>query len=178
MAVVMEQIKNKSGMSGNKRQVYIGVLEEIDTTSFPALPTAPANLAQAGTISDPVVFISGGQFYPFENIHQKPKLMTEMVGESDSKAFENTGTMVTSGNTPQQIGFLNQHKNADLIVIYEDLDGQARLLGTPDLPAKIEVVSMDSGDAISSAKQLTIEIKAAGHAAPVYTGPIALTPAV
>jgi hypothetical protein len=162
---------------GNKRYVYFALLAEIDITTFPKTPENPTTLAEAATITDPITFISGGRFYKFENTVEKPKLMSEMVGETDGKGWENKGTVVIPGNTKDLVGFLKLYTNADFIIIFQDMEGNHRLLGTPDLPANFSTGNMDSGDAVGSTKATTLELRAPGTLAPFYEGAIPETPA-
>jgi len=149
-----------------------------DILTFPKVPAAPAVLADAVTIASPFVMKTGKRFWQFQSTLLTSSLDSEGVGERDGRSAENKITLKRTGNEAEIIGWLEQVKNSDLILIATQISGSRRVIGSEGLPASLEKFSIKSGAAVKDEISVTAEFMSVGRIAPFYTAAVPLTPAV
>lgn len=162
--------------AGLKRTVYFCLLSEIDT--FPAVAASPTTYAQRVTISDDIEFVSGSCFRKLELTIRKSSLDNDAAGERHSKSSVNFAELYRARIDETMLGWLEEHKNDDMVFVIPQLDGKNRLLGSADLPATIENWEVRGGKDVSDPKGVMFRVESVGRIAPFYTGAISLTPAV
>lgn len=160
--------------AGLKRFAYFARLDDIDT--FPAHDTA-TGYDDKTLISSDITFTTGNCFKKLQLEVGKSNLDSVAAGERGSKSTENTALLYHSRVSKEILGWIEEHKNDDLVIIVEELDGKARLLGSADLPATIENFEIMGGAEVSDEKSAKITVRYVGHIAPVYEGTISVTPA-
>ena len=78
---------------------------------------------------------------------------------------------------PEVIGAMQCLINACMVAIVVEKSGHKRVLGTPNIPAKIESAEATSGKTSEDLRGVTFQLKSfTGKAAPFYTGTIDLDP--
>lgn len=160
---------------GLKAMAYVALCSQIAT--FPDV-VGSTNPEDKVTVSDDVIFSTGGKFFKFYTTREKAKFTQKLDGERDCRSWEYMYEFSFPGNTPEALGVLNNIKNSNTVWVVEDLDGEKRLLGSLDNPCEVSVAEEDSGDKSNSYKGYKITIRATGKPAPFYQGVVSLTPAV
>ena len=164
---------NKAGIS---RTIYFALAEDVQT--WPTLPSGPATYQDLVKNDGAFAMKTGKQFWKFEATVRRSKLTFESAGERGSKSVINRLEVIRATMDDDIFGFFESHKNDDLIFIVKDHEDNLRVLGTEDLPAKIEEFSGDSGADVSDDKHCKFIVESVGDIARVYTGQtIPLTPA-
>ena len=178
MAIIPSDILWTDGQdndAGLASELYYAPLADVAT--FPAVIAVPTNFDEKVTVSSDFVMQSGKQFFQIYGTLEKGSVISTLVGERDGKSFENMAKFVHPGNKPYLLGFLEYLKNTNLVFIVKELDGQMRIIGSEDLPAKIDAAESTTGEAVADLKHIEITVKSIGRIAPVYTGTVPLTPA-
>jgi hypothetical protein len=148
-----------------------------DIATFPKVPANPTTLAEKVTIADPFVMKTGTKFWQFQSTLLTPFLDSEGVGERDSRSAENKLTLKRAGNEDEILGWIEQVKNSDLVLIVSHINGKKRVLGSEGLPASLEKFTIKSGGAVKDEISVTAEFMSVGRIAPFYTAAVPLTPA-
>lgn len=175
----LEEILNVDGGNndgGLGINFFYARLSEIST--FPKIPDAPANLAEKVTITDDFAFNTGGRFYKLQGTVEKNSLESSSQGESGSLSAENALVITHKKISATMLGWLEECKNDDLVLLATDLAGQIRVVGSEHLPAMIMEFKVSGGAAVADARNVTLTVKSVGRIAPFYTGTISETPAV
>lgn len=178
MAIAQEDIV-KSGARDNdgglKIFAFYALLEDILT--FPVVPPTPTDLSDSVTITDDFVMKTGKKFWKIESTLETSGLDGSMVGERDGRSAENMLDLQHPGSNKSFIGWLEENKNRNLVLIVEEIGGSFRVIGSPGLPASIEKATFPSGKKVADAKKIEVTIKSIGRIAPYYEGTIPITPA-
>lgn len=156
---------------------YIYLAKVKDVLNWPTLPPTPTTLAQKVTLTGNFEMKEGKRFYKLYCTRDKGDLNSDMVGEMDSKSAENKLKIFIPRTTPENIGFLEECKNTNVVAISVERDGSMRVIGSELLPAKLFTGKAGSGSKAGDAKGIDVEISSVGRIAPFYTGTIPLTPA-
>jgi hypothetical protein len=149
-----------------------------DILTFPKVPVAPTTLAEKVTIADPFVMKQGKRFWQFQSTLLTSSLDGEGVGERDGRSAENKVTLKRVGNEAEVIGWVEQVKNSDLVLIVSHINGNKRVIGSEGLPASLEKFTIKSGGAVKDEISVVAEFMSVGRIAPFYTAAVPLTPAV
>jgi len=166
--------------AGIKRTIYFGLSDDVLT--WPALEASPTTYDELTTHTAAIAMKTGKQMFSFYATIRKSSLESLAAGERGSKTSINRLIIVRSEVDASVFGFLEQHKNDEMVFIVEDLNGNLQVMGTEDLPAMIEDYSVNSGADVSDVKDLSITIESVGPLAKFYgtvAAPLAvpLTPA-
>ncbi len=164
---------NDGGLQIN---LYYARVSEILT--FPKVPVAPTTFAEKVTVVDDFVFDTGGRFYPLRGTVEKNSLDSNSQGEPGSLSAENPLMITHKKVSPTMIGFLEECKNDDLVLLATTIDGQTRIIGSENLPAMMQEFKVPGGKAVADPRNVEVTFKSVGRTAPWYTGAIAITPAV
>lgn len=160
---------------GLANYVYYAPLSHVNT--FPTVPASPTTNADVVTIADDFVMETGKKFLKVYCTRDMGELTSKMVGETDSKSYENKVDLFIPGNEAEIAAFLEKIKNTNAVWLVPDREGKVRVLGSENLPAKIEVGETTSGKKAGDARGTKMTISSVGRIAPFYTGDIPLTPA-
>ena len=162
-----ESCKTTGGMS---KKLYYALPDDIETP-FPSPPIAPATFAEAVTVSEDFIMIASKTFHVIEADVQSSSLETASEGEMNNLSSKSDYKFMLSGESKALAGFLNSYKNKDLILVAPDNDGTLRILGNPNLPAKISAFSEVSGTKVSDSKMFEVTISAFGNIPFYFEGP-------
>jgi len=143
-------------------------------TNFPEVPSpnAAANITDLVTISENFVFHTDKFWLPVYCTLEKGKIESKQVGERDGKSYENTVNLFFPGSKVEGMGWMEQMKNTNFVMLIRELEGQVRVIGSKRLPAEILENSHSTGEKIADLKGFTYSVKSIGRIAPVYTGEI------
>jgi hypothetical protein len=177
---MIESVLNTTGGNndaGLKRTVYFALASDVLT--WPTKEAAPTTYEDLVLATGAFAMKSTKRFWEFEADVRKNKITSESAGERGSKSAINKLEVVRSRISASVLGFLEQHKNDELVFIVEELNGELRVLGAEDLPATIESFTINGGADVSDDRNVSFTAEAVGRLPMVYTGQtIPLTPAV
>lgn len=156
---------------------YIYLAKAKDVLTWPTLPPTPTTLAQKVTLTGNFEMKEGKKFVKLYCTRDKGDLNSDMVGEMDSKSAENKVKLFIPRTTPENVGFLEECKNTNVVAIVVERDDSMRVVGSELLPAKLVVGKTTTGLKAGDPKGVDIELNSVGRIAPFYTGTIPLTPA-
>lgn len=101
------------------------------------------------------------------------ELKHEGQGETDSMSFKNTLEFAHPGTKPEQLGFAQWCKNNDLLFLVPEQDGQLRVLGTRNYPAKLASAPGSTGKKSTDGRKTTFSFHSSRKGpAPVFTGKV------
>jgi len=180
---MIEDVLKPSGTengAGLKRTIYFGLAASVAT--WPTLASSPSTYEDVMVHDAAIAMESGEQMYSFYATIRKSSLESLSAGERGSKTAINRLQIMRAEISPSVLGFIEQHKNDEMVFIVEDLNGNPRILGTEDLPAMFEEFSIPTGADVSDEKDVKITIESVGPIAKFYgtaASPLAipLTPA-
>ncbi len=175
----MEDVLNTTGGNndaGLKRTIYFALAADVET--WPTLPGSPATYEDLVLHDGAFAMKTGKQFFSFEAQVRKSGLDTESAGERGSKSAVNRLEVMRSNISASVVGFLETHKNDEMVFIVEELNGDLRVIGDDDLPATIEDFKITGGKDVSDERSVSFTAESVGRVARYYTGQaIPLTPA-
>lgn len=179
MAIEIEDLLKTSGQDNDGGLgVFCYYARHKDIKTWPAVVAAPATYKERVTADGDFVFETGACFKRFQNTLEKSSLESQGVGERDSRSAENLYNIQHPGNKESVIGWLEEMKNEDLVVVVVDVASNTkRILGSEHLPASFESFNVTSGMAVADEKRVIATIKSIGRIAPFYEGDLPLTPA-
>lgn len=118
-----------------------------------------------------------GYWREFAIIEYSGKVLDTAVGEKESKSFDSDIPFRIKGTTAEQVGFAKKILNCKGLWMIKTKSGARRIIGTPENPAYIESLTLDTGDTSESANQGTYVARAnTGLPALFYDGVVDLTP--
>jgi len=183
--VILESLQNQSGGNndaGLKRTFYIGLHNQVAT--WPTKAVAPATYAAVVTNDAAVAMTSGNQMYELElTVDKGSSLVTTSQGSKGSLSAKNDLKGVQAKVSASMAGWLEHHKNDELIGITSDLDGQLRFHGAEDLPLMMESFEIQGGGQVGEDRMVTFTLASVGRISSFYgtvAAPLAipLTPAI
>lgn len=158
---------------GIGQYIYYSPLSNI--TTFPAVPATPTTNADVVTVSDPFVMVATKTFKKIYCTRDQGEVVSKMIGETDSKSYENTAEFFIPGNQAEVLAFLEMIKNTNGVFIVPDREDQMRIIGSKNLPAKIEVGETTTGKKAGDMRGTKITVKSVGRIAPIYDNTVPLT---
>ena len=174
----MSWADGSKNMGGLKTIAYFAPISSID--NFPELPANPSNEEEEVTLESVTgfTFLTSGLFYQFYSTQDTSEVVDEAQGEPDGMSFVHKGTIFHPGTKAEALAFAAKVNNTNMVFVLVEATGNMRVIGSKAFPAKCKA-SVASGKATADRKGVTIEIQSYGYTpAPLYTGPISLTPAV
>ena len=166
-------IHNDAGIAGH---VFFCQVSEIATLPVPG--NTPDAYEDSATVSTDVTFLPGFCWKRIEVTLEKNALASELVGDRDQMSARTTLTLKRADLKANTLGFYEHIKNAQLIFLIPQLDGEYKLMGSLDVPVTMTGGSATTGDAVDSEKGATMEFSCPGRMPYLYTGIISETPAV
>lgn len=148
-----------------------------DILTWPAYK-GTTTAADTVTIEDDVVFKVGKKWQKIYSTKGLGKFTSKKDGVRDSKGNENMYMISHPGSTPELVGAIEVMTNTSFVAICPDLNGNFRMLGSPDDPAEIQSADEDTGDEFNTFNGMKVGIRSTGAPAAFYQGLISLTPAV
>lgn len=168
----LEFQEGQNNMGGLRPIGYYGFLVDVDTSQWPKIADAPADLPANITIAGNIVMKAGKTVYPMYGTAETGGLKGETQGERDGKSTKRTATWFIPGNKKEALGASRAFLNRNMFFIFTEQDGKKRLQGSPSFPAECSP-SDDTGTAVTDRKGVTFEITDNGFGpCPVYEGVI------
>lgn len=168
----LEHDENTCNMAGISTVVY--VTRTSDIISWPELAAnqvLPENLVDL--IGD-FTLKPGAFFYSFYSTQELGEFNSAVEGPRDGEYFKISGNFFYPNTSKRALGLSVMFKNADVVIIVKEFsgNGQMRVIGSKDLPARIKP-SEASGKAFSDQKGITFNIEASSCKVPlVYNGTV------
>ncbi len=146
-------------------------------------PQRPKPLNEATTMEEATHYIGdfklkqGCNWKKIYGTQGKGKLSFTKQGEIDNGSFLNKSHFEHPTLRDEMLLYSLAAKNDEIVHIFEEIDGNQRvIIGHPDFRADIKVEG-DTGDAATSKKGVTVDIEVTDtHPLPRYGGIIQLTP--
>jgi hypothetical protein len=136
-------------------------------------PTGSGSLSDLVTIKDNYVLKSGKDLIKLYVTLETGKLDSETQGEFDGMSFLNKLEFLIPGSTPTALGFARLAKNGSWIWFVPLIDGQKRVVGHRNYPAKLVSAPHTTGQKSADRKAGTYTFQSAWSGpAPIFTGRI------
>lgn len=128
--------KNLPGI--RRRMYYIPKSDVVTIPALPPLGTTGLKMEELATIADNFVLVEG-KFFKFIDLKDNASNVTfESVGEVGTKLFNNQANAVFAGITPEAKGFARQSVNDDLIIIYQNRNGEFCVIGNEAFSTQVD----------------------------------------
>jgi hypothetical protein len=157
---------------GVKSKIYMVCACDIDT--WPARKVT-TGIGDTITLDGDIVLAVGKSFATIDIISESGMIKHTGVGSQTSKNFTNSFDFKTQKDIASDEWF-DGHLNGCFIAIVVEKDGTMRVIGEPDMPARIEAAEGSGGGENSDEKSWIAQLlDKTGKVAPVYEGLIDLT---
>lgn len=144
-------------------------------TGWPTLPMANATEMGKVAVLDGNFTLEADKYFHFLDLvdgENEPK--SEQVGSFGSMHFSNTLTLVIPGTEEEATGLATMLNNEDVLFIYFQRNGKARVLGNEMFRTSVKP-SQNVGKATSDSNNTTLEVTVEDVApAPFYPGDIVI----
>ena len=176
----IQDIERKVGMdndAGLKTKLFYARARDVE--DWPTVPATMATLADKVTLEGNFVMKTGKRFGFIEGHIEKNNFTHSGAGQVGNSSAANQLTFYMYGTDPDVLGWIENFKNDDLVLIAEDLQGNFRVYGADGLPAQIMPDWQEVGGAsVADEKFIQINFRYVGRIAKFYSGTIPLTAAV
>ncbi len=165
-------------MGGLVQKVYFGYHGDVAT--FPAKPATPLTLEASAELTGTLTMKTGKRLFEMYMSDDTGEFKIDSVGEVDGKSFVQHLTLFHPGLQKKILGFMNAAKNANLVFIVVDSDGQKYLMGDA-LRSAVFAGAPDgagTGKDAASRKGVSMEFTYKTSGLYVFTGDVPLTPSV
>ena len=174
--------QGKQNMAGLIGDIYFVPIEDVDDTLLPAV-TGVGELS----ISANITLKATKKFFKIYHTSETGKVESNSVGERDGKSVESMLEFFHPGNSEEVAKFKRQVLNTNGLWLYEDTDGNFRILGLSvldpgatatslALKASVEAGNTTTGDQRGSQRGTTFTVKfTAPHDPLFYSGLIDVT---
>jgi hypothetical protein len=168
----LEFQEGQNNMGGLRTIGYYGFIADVEVSSFPELPAAPADLEDAAVITDSIVMKAGKTMYAMYGTAETAGLNGEGQGERDGKSTKRTATWFYPTTSKKALGASLKFLNRNMFFLFQEHNSQYRLLGSPWFPAEVDT-SDTTGTAVTDRKGITMKIMDNGFGpCPIYEGDI------
>lgn len=138
---------------------------------IPQVPANPVAFAEAVEISTDFVFKPGEGFRKLYLTEDTGMMEDESIGERDGKSWRNKMKAFHPGTKAEALGFARWANNTGLIWVVVEADGQKRIVGSEQFPAKIDTNVITTTETTDGRRGQTLESSCASITpAPIYTG--------
>jgi hypothetical protein len=153
------------------------VIPTADIDVFPDLKsvaTGPAATREEKiTLDGDITALALKAFAVIDIVPDSAGLKDDAVGPNGGKSWQSMLGFTIPKTGPAQLGTANCLLNACVVAIVQDKEGYKRVIGSKDVPAKIETLGIDTGTTAEDLRGMKLEIKATtGRIAPIYEGVI------
>lgn len=178
MTLTLESINWPDGqdnIGGIETKVYWAPLADVCQLPEPKDLDAASSFSDLVTISTDITFKSGKGWHEMYITPDTGSVNDESVGEVDGKSFKNKFVGFHPGTRAEMLGWARWANNTNLVFLVPEADGQVRLLGSKQFPAKVEVMNPSTGEATEARKGTQMEFSCPRVSpAPIYSGAIDL----
>ena len=169
----LEHCKGSTVLPGLRPAVYC--IPKRDIVTFPKPPsTVPSggHMGALATITTDFVLATDAKWKRIDIVSNASNVNSESQGEAPSKTFNNTAAFKYPGNNAEAAAFCRQANADDLVYLWQQRDGQFRLLGN-DMFETNTTPAQESGSAETDASGTTINVAVTAiMPSPFYTGKI------
>ena len=161
--------------AGIGQYVYFAKKIDILTLPKPVLDdsTGDGNFEDLVTITDNIVMKPGKAFRKIYVTLEKGALSHDIQGETDGKSNMNRLKFFMPGSEAKVLGFLQWAKNSSLIFLIPEIDGQVRMLGHENYPAKLDTAPGGTGEKSADLKGTEFNFMSARKGpAPIFQGKV------
>lgn len=163
---------------GGVTKVYFGYQEDVAT--WPTKPLNPLTMEASAILTGSLTMKTGKRMFDIYITDDTGEFNIESVGEVDGKSFVEHLTFFHPGMQQTIISFMNAVKNANMIFVVQDADGNMFLMGDASRAAVYQG-SPDgngTGKSTSDRKGMSAEFTYKTANVYVYKGTVPLTIAV
>ena len=156
-------------------QTHVYFIDQRDVATHPTFPKIETSttLAELVTVDDNIVLKALKKAFSVEVTLEAGAGTSDSQGEIDGMSFKNGLKFLVAGNKANSDGFARLAKNGSFYVVYAELDGTIRLLGTPGYPAKMMSAPGTTGEKTSDRKSRTFTFQSVWSGpAPIWTGKV------
>lgn len=160
---------------GGVTKVYFGYQEDVAT--WPTKPTNPLTMEDSAVLTGSLIMKTGKRMFDIYITDDTGEFNIEAVGEVDGKSFVEHLTFFHPGMQQTIISFMNAVKNANMIFVVQDADGNMFLMGDASRAAVYQG-SPDgngTGKATSDRKGMSAEFTYKTANVYLYKGTVPLT---
>lgn len=181
MALDFEDLDGTSGQdnsAGIQQPVYYVDHNDVEThPTFPKIEDCDT-LAELATVSTDLKLKAGKSMNRIKVTLEAGSATSDSQGEIDGMSFKNGLKFLLAGNKANADGFARYAKNGNFYLIYFELDGSPRILGTPGYPAKMASAPGTTGEKTSERKNRTFTFQSVWSGpAPIFAGKVTATAA-
>lgn len=134
-------------------------------------------LEGVATITGDIIFKPTKNFFELDFTRETGELKFALEGENDSKISVSTLDISVPTMTPIILGFIEEYKNADVVILAQETCGDWRLMGDHCQPTQMITAEGTTGKARGDYKGTVITFDSIGIS-PVYLGVRSTTPAL
>jgi hypothetical protein len=176
MALDFEDLDGTSGQdnsAGIQQPVYyVDHNDVVQHPTFPKIEDA-TSLEELATVSTDLKLKEGKTMKRIKVTLEAGAATSDSQGEIDGMSFKNALKFLLAGNKANADGFARYAKNANFYLVYFELDGSPRILGTPGYPAKMVSAPGTSGEKTSDRKSRTFTFQSVWSGpAPIFAGKV------
>ena len=158
---------------GTQTIAFYAPLSAFAAGGIPKVPANPTDFATSITIPTEFVFNSQEGFRKIYLTEDTGMVEDEGVGEKDGKSWRNKFKLFHPGSKAAALGFARWINNTGCIFLVKEADGQVRIVGSEQFPAKVDANTITTTETTDGRKGMTMEVSAASITpAPIYTGNI------
>lgn len=163
----------------SETEIYGAFISDFDVLQEPTALDVATSYAQAAEISAAHTFQPGKGFFKLNILPDTGKVSSTLTGNKGSKSFVNSFAGTISGTSARNLGFGRRAKNAAMVWLIKEANGNVRQLGGKTRAAYFQDFNPDSGATPEDINGIPFNISdVQAYPAPVYTGAITeFTPA-
>ena len=163
----------------SETQIYAAYLSDFETLNAPPALTAATTYTEAATIIAAHTFATGKGFFKINVLPDTGLVESTLVGEKGSKSYSSSFSGTLSGTSARNKGFGRLAKNAPMVFLVVQTNGDIVQLGSETRGAYFEEFNATSGAKAEDVNGITFKITdVQSYPAPNYTHTITeFTPA-
>lgn len=160
-------------------EIYGAFVSDMDEIQEPPALSAALSNAEAATIGTAHTFLTGKGFFKLNILPDTGNVESALVGSKGSKSYTNTFVGTLPGTSARNLGFGRRAKNAGMIWLVKQTNGDIRQIGSKTKPAYFEEYNANSGTTAEDINGIPFNISdTQPYPAPIYTSTITeFTPA-
>lgn len=158
---------NPGGLGRTAIVIPIDQIASIPEAAQPD-PTIVAPLADYVTASGKLRLKPNAKVYRVYTTNEKNGYKAESIGERDGKSLANTVEIFHPGSGVEAAGLQRLLSNGAFIVVFRDLKGGRRMLGTKLFPAYVDKNSFDHGQKVEDLSGFSYSMTSKGATACLF----------
>jgi hypothetical protein len=163
-----KNLTNGNNMGGTMELFRFGYQADVETWPTFVLTDLESVVTAIGSL----IFKAGKSMYRFYGTQDSCKLTYELVGEPDCKSLVAKLEVFHPGMQKKILGLIATAKNENFFFLAKDREGQQNLLGSADLPVKLDSGNITTGDATATKKGASLVFIWPCNAPQIYTGAV------